>query len=82
MREKACLEGEIQRIETSVNDWVEVMENTFWFCTYAKAEFDDADYERKSVMLKALSQNLVLREGDLHIDLLPHLFVLNKGLAT
>lgn len=82
MKEKAGLEGEIRFIEQGVNDWVEVTEKTFYFATYAKAEFDDGDYERKTDILRALGQNFTLIEGKLHVDWLPHLFILKNALAT
>jgi DNA invertase Pin-like site-specific DNA recombinase len=51
MQEKLRLEGEIRRIEQGVNEWMEVTEKTFYLATYAKKEFDEGDYERKSEML-------------------------------
>ncbi len=69
MQEKARIEQEMKNISSSVDNWMELTEKTFNFATYARVWFEQGDFETKTDILRSLGQNLVLKDGKLHIEL-------------
>lgn len=69
MQEKGRIEQEMKQISNSVDNWMELTEKTFNFATYARVWFEQGDFETKTDILRSLGQNLVLKDGKLHIEL-------------
>lgn len=82
MAEKARIENEIRKIETRVDDWMELTEKTFEFATYAKHWFDEGDFEKKTQILQTLGQNFCLTDKKLTIELKKPFLVLKTGLEN
>jgi len=69
VKEKEKIELELRQVESGVNDWLKLAEETFEFATYAKDWFEKGSYERKQVILNTLGQNFYMKDGKLSIDL-------------
>ena len=82
VREKAIIEAETRRVEGSVDDWLELTEQTFNFATYAHVWFEQGDFEAKTRILQALGSNFVFKDGILNIQLQEPLLTLKNGLAS
>lgn len=80
MAEKAHIENEIRKLETRVDDWLELTEKTFELATYAKHWFDDGDFEKKTQILQAIGQNFSLKDKKLTIQLQKPYLILKTGL--
>lgn len=69
VQEQLRLEEEIKKFYGRNDEWMELTERTFHFATYAKYWFEKGDYETKTIILRSLGQNLVLKDGKLSIEI-------------
>ncbi len=63
---------QLNKEDSNPNQWLEVAEQTLTFACKASASFEEArkskDLKRQKAILKALGQNIVLKDGILSID--------------
>ena len=80
--EKARIEADMRRVESSVNEWMDLTEKTFKFATYAKGWFDKGDYEVKTRVLRAIGSKFVFYDGKLDVTLEKPFLELKKHLES
>lgn len=68
-KEKSRLKDSIKETDNRADEWIELTEKTFNFCTYARYWFKNGSSEQKKQILYALGSNPLIKDGKLNIHL-------------
>lgn len=79
-REEA--QTEIRRVESRMDEWLDLTEKTFEFACYARTAYAKGDFETKTRLLRALGQNFTFKAGILRVELKQPYAVIREGLQT
>ena len=80
IKEKANINEKIQNLDQDFNEWIELTEKTFKFCTYAKYWFENGNIEDKNSILRTLGSNFILKDKKLSINLAKPFSIIKKEL--
>ena len=69
LKEKSRLKDSIKETDNRADEWMELTEKTFNFCTYARYWFEHGSPEQRKQILYALGSNPLIKDGKLSIHL-------------
>lgn len=82
MRERTEIESRIKTKQENADNWLELSENTFNFCAYARYHLKNGDKRQKRSILSALGSNLTLTDQKLNIQAYEPYLIIKNALAT
>lgn len=68
VKDKHAIENKLEKLNTGMDDWIDITAKTFDFAARAKRRFEEGGVDDKKIILKAIGSNLYLKDKKLDIQ--------------